>query len=399
MPVPLEPADRKFLILAGSILSAVVIAGLVIAPPPAEPSTGSASSYSAASDGAKAAYLLLKDLGYSVERWERPATELPSQPEGTILILAEPLPLFSAEDNQAIHRFIHAGGRVLATGLFVAHLLPEGSAFPYEHPEPGWKQFRAVVPSPLARGAPEVTMSPAARWQMTHPGHVGIYADGADAVVVEYAVDKGQVIWWPSATPLVNAGIVQPGNLNLLLNSLGTPERTRVLWDEYAHGRRGSLWSYFSGTPLPWSLAQLGLFVLAVCATFARRNGPVRPPVTESRLSPLEFVETLGDLYLSAHAAAPAVSVAWQRFHYLLTRRLGLSSTAPVAELYSAVRERLGWKEPGFYETLQRAERGARNASLSGAEALQMVQALEHYAGLLQLKSRPLKEKSGWQNT
>ncbi len=399
MQVPLEPGDRKFLIASGAVLL-VLLVGVVALSPPTESqqSAGFPSSYSPAWDGAKAAFLLLKDLGYQAARWERPPTELPSPPSHTILILAQPFPLSTSEERQSIGNFIRQGGRVLAMGRSAASVVPEGGALDYEPVSYGWRTFPAVIPSPLARGAHEITMEPRARWQMAHFRHLGLYAQGIDSVVVSYSYGKGEVIWWAAPTPITNAGIRQPGNLQLLLNSLGAPGSTRVLWDEYYHGQRGSLWSYFAGTPLVWGLAQLGVLALAALATFARRSGPVRPLAAESRLSPLEFVDTLGDLYHRAHAGSAAVATTYQRLWYLLAQRLALPVGAPVTQLHQAVRERLGWREPGFYETLQRAEWASRDPAFGDAQALQLVQALEHYARLLGVQPRNPGEERAWRN-
>jgi len=62
-------------------------------------------------------------------------------------------------------------------------------------------------------------------------------------------------------------------------------------------------------------------------------------------------------------------------------------------QLDTAVRERLGWKQPGLIGTLQRAEIAVRESDLSSAEALKIVQALEHYEFLFGLKTRPKEEK------
>ncbi len=398
MPVPLEPADRKLLIIAGLVLLAVVVIAVAVVPPRGPESTGIPSSYSAASDGTKAGYMLLKELGYRTERWEKPPTVLPSNPSGELLVLLEPLFPASAEERQAIHAFVRAGGRVLASGPSAAALLPEGGALDHEPVEFGWKRYRAVVPSPLTRGAPEITMEPRARWQMSHFAHLGIFAERINSVVVSYAYGKGQVIWWAAPTPLTNAGLKQPGNLNLLLNSLGGSVQTRVLWDEYYHGQRGTLWSYFAGTPLPWGLLQLALVALTLLATFSRRAGLVRAPVVAARLSPLEFVETLGDLYHRAHAAGAAVETSLRRFRFLLTRRLGLASTASISQVHEAAHDRLGWKQPGLLETLLRADRASRSAELTDAEALPIVQALEQYAGLLHIRPRKGEEGRAWRN-
>jgi hypothetical protein len=61
--------------------------------------------------------------------------------------------------------------------------------------------------------------------------------------------------------------------------------------------------------------------------------------------------------------------------------------------LEAAVRERLGWKQPGLLDTLQRAERDARETDVPVSEALKIVQALEHYEVLFGLKKRPNEEK------
>jgi hypothetical protein len=83
-----------------------------------------------------------------------------------------------------------------------------------------------------------------------------------------------------------------------------------------------------SDTPLLWAMAQAGLLLLAVLFTFSRRSGPVRPLIEPSRLSPLEFVETLGGLYQSAHANQVALEVLYQRFQYMLKKRAGFARSA-----------------------------------------------------------------------
>ena len=108
-------------------------------------------------------------------------------------------------------------------------------------------------------------------------------------------------------------------------------------------------------------------------------------PVVESRLSPLEFVETLGALYQSAGAASGAVGTVWERFRYLICTRLGLPHSATVRQMYDSARVRLGWSEPGFFEAMQLAERASREVSLSNRDALAIVESIEHYAGLLEL--------------
>jgi uncharacterized protein DUF4350 len=398
MPVSLDPADRRILILFGGLLLGVLAIGAFLFPSDSAKGPSFPTTRSSASEGAKAAYLLLTDLGYTVERWALPPAELPQPASDTLLILAEPLLPASAEEISALNRFVNSGGRVLAIGQEAAKMVPQGGLLKVEANEAEWKIYRAVAPSPLTRGADEILVAPGTRWEMKHFGHLAVYAEGSQAAVVTYRVGKGRIIWWAAATPLTNAGITLSGNLQLFLNSVGPARGVRVLWDEYYHGERGTLRSYLEKTPVPLAFAQLGVLALALLLTFARRSGPVRPPQVAARLSPLEFVETLGDLYHRGHAGAAAASISVQHFRALLTRRLGLPAGAPIAQLHQAARDRLGWTEPGFYEALQAAERATRQSDIGDEDALRVVQSLEHYAELLQIKRRANKETQEWPN-
>src|SRR5258708_3003588 len=272
MPVSLNPADRRLLMVFGGVLLLVLAIGAFVAPDRSEKGPDFPTSRSSASGGAKAAYLLLHDLGYTVERWAVSPAELPQQCFSTVLILAEPLLPSSAEEKSALNRFVSSGGRVLAIGGTAARMFPEGGTLTDEANEAEWKTYRAVAPSPLTRGANEITMAPGRRWEMKHFSHLALYAEGTQAAVVTYRVGKGRIIWWASPTPLTNAGITLSDNLQLFLNSVGSRDNVRVLWDEYYHGERGTLLSYLQRTPVPWAFAQFAVLALAMLLTFARRS-------------------------------------------------------------------------------------------------------------------------------
>ena len=187
---------------------------------------------------------------------------------------------------------------------------------------------------------------------------------------------KGEIIWWAGDSPLTNYGITQASNLALFLNCVGSRVGARVLWDEYFHGVRPGLWHYLSLTPLPWALLQLLVLVSFVVITYARRSGALRPLPCLPRLSPLEFIETVGALYQRKGAAAGALDIAYTRFHFLLARRLALPSTAPAAELILRMRERPGWMNPRFAETLGQIELAVKRQQVKEAQALMWVSEL-----------------------
>ena len=150
-------------------------------------------------------------------------------------------------------------------------------------------------------------MSPSAHWGAASPGQLIHYAHDGKGIVVSYHVGKGEVIWWADATPLTNKGIKEAGNLYLLLYSLGGSRDVHILWDEYFHSYRSSGGSFVSPLLVWCGLGQCGLVFLSVVLTFGRRNAPIRPLVQPSRLSPLEFVNTLGHLYRRTKATRIAL--------------------------------------------------------------------------------------------
>ena len=384
MPGGLDSADRKLLIGAGVLLVGLIFVSALLSPARTSGGASFPSSYSNAWDGAKAAFLLLQESGYDVQRWELSPNDLDEDSSQEVLIFAEPLLPPTTDEKARILNFLQHGGRVVATGFSAASLLPEGEHFsPADEYEEKVK-FPALLPSPLIEDAPEITMVPPKDWKPAKASHLVVYGNKDTAAVITYRVGTGQVIWWGSDTPLINGGISDAGNLALFLNSVAPSRDKRILWDEYFHGARGSLWAYFAKTPLPWGILQVGLAFLAILATYSRRNGPIRMPAKASRLSPLEFVETLGDLYSSAHAGSAAIQIMYQRLRFLLTRQLGLSANVPAAELALSSSQALGWKEEALRNTFTQAEFTAISPQLDDRESLALAQQLFDYTARLE---------------
>ncbi len=404
MPPSLDPGDRKLLYVAGAIMVLLIAATFLITPPPEDSErTASVSTYSTGAGGAQAAFLLLHDLGYRSERWDKPPTELPEdEADGNILILARPEVVPSPGERADLLRFVRAGGWIVYVGDHPYLFLHDGRVAPpsiLTSPALASDRFSAVSPSRFTAAAPQITLDAENRWATLEGAQVPLYGEPDEPVVVTWPLGKGRILWWAAPTPVTNAGIAREGNLPFFMGVVralrpgASPRETTILWDEYFHGYRGSLWGYFAKTPVPWAILQMALVAAFVLLAFARRSGPLFAPAAPARLSPLEFVDTLGALYERANAGSAAVSVAYRHFRSQLVRRLALAPATPNVQLESAVRERLGWKQPGLAETLSRSERAARDPELPARDALDIVQALEHYSVLLGLKTRSDEEK------
>ena len=376
----LSSGDRKILIIAGVAFAVLVVLGFLLAPNNTE--TNVASTYSTASEGAKAAYLVLQDLGYRVERWQRPIRELKPD-NNTVLIVADP-PMVANETAKAtMQQFISDGGHLITTGLVGASILPEDHSEFNAVPHTPWTEYDALTPSAITRAAPKITLTPVARW--TESSGLPLFGNENDVVVVKMTYGKGDVIWLASATPFTNAGIKESSNLEFVLAAIGDRTETRVFFDEYIHGYGDRTVSEKSHPIMTALLVQSGVLALAAIFTFSRRSGPLRPLALEPRLAPLEFVETLGGLYLQAKAASVAVDVAYQRFQYWITRRLGLSPKASPEDLARAARERWKLSDDKFAQTLHEAASARYRPDLPQKEALAIVKSLYSYAIKLKL--------------
>ncbi len=313
-----------------------------------------------------------------------------------MLILAEPTDAPTKPERDALWRFVSNGGRVLFCGAKLADFFPE-----HEVMEIGggqeWSDFTPSLPSPISRDVRKVVMQPQAYWGDPDPSQLRLYGDEHTAAIVDWRIGNGDLLWWAAATPLTNAGITRSDNLNLLLNSVAAApgEKAVLYWDEYFHGQRTGLWGYFQKTPLPWALFQFGLVALGVLFTFSRRSGPVVPAPVVSRLSPLEFVDTMGGLYERAGAASIAVAVPYRRLRFDLAHALGMPVGAPDADLALAAAERLGLDGVKLADTLQRAAQTSDSKKVKPRPALALVRSLEDFS--LQL-ARPgpsvLQEKT-----
>ena len=376
--------DRRILIIAGLAFLLLIVLGFLFAPA-SSGDTNSGTTYSASSNGAKAAFLLLQETGYHVERWQHAPTSLKPD-EHTVLIVAAPAMIPNQPQKDAIEKFVAGGGRLIVTGVGGARFLPQDSSEFNDAPSQKWAEFPAVAPSPITRAAPKITISSVAYW--TAESSVALYGKNGKVVVAHFPHGKGDVLWLSSSTPFSNAGITQTGNLDFVLAAVGDKAQTRVLFDEYVHGYGENGSSSTRNHPLMMALfLQCVVLACAALLTFSRRSGPIRPLRPESRLAPLEFVETLGGLYQQAHAASVAVDVYYSRFQYWITRRLGVASNASPEELDRAVRERWGLDENDFLPTLQAAAAARYRPDLSQNEALTIVQSLYAYATKLKLFS------------
>jgi uncharacterized protein DUF4350 len=375
--------DLTVVAVAVGAMAVLALAGAMLAPPETGGARG--SSYSSSADGGAAAYLALARLGYDVRRSIEPVTVIAADPRSTAIVLASPDEPATNQDRRFIRDFVARGGVVLATGCGGASFLsamPEGTA--QENVFADKQTFDATFPSRLSAGAPQISMAPSCSVFAPAEPYVTLYGHQQAAVVRATRIGDGLSVWWAGPTPLANDGIGDGGNFDLLANTLGPAGARTVLWDEYYHGQRRSLWSFAARTPLPWAGAQALIVGVVAVLTFSRRRAPVRSRPIESRTAPMEFIATIAGLYRRANGTAAAVSTARGRLRRLLLQSTGQPSTVPDARLAEAAAPRARTSATALAALLTATEQASEAARLRPADALQLVQQLQRTAGRIE---------------
>src|SRR6476646_1803487 len=385
----IESSDRRLLIWAGVFMLVVILALTFVSQD--EEESGIPRTYSTQRSGAKAAFLLLQQSGYKVQRWEQSPSALPADPAHTVLVLASPFRAPTRDEKNALQTFLDRGGKILATGQSASIYLPHAETENEPARSPVAKEYQPQLLTPLTRGG-AIQMSPTAYWKGPATSSLAHYSDGDRPIVVSYQAGLGEVIWWGASTPLSNAYIANSGNMELLLNSLGNAGDVQVYWDEYFHGEQSSLIHYAGDPPLLFGLLQTSLVFLALIFTFSRRNGPIHPLPQPSRLSPLEFVTTLGKLYRRANAVHSALAIPYAGFRAQASRQLGINQDVPAADLARALKNRLRYKDDSLAELLRQIENALHDPELQEAQALELVQQLNRHAQKLKLNPTERQE-------
>lgn len=345
------------------------------------------STYLTGRHGARAAYDLLKDSGYDIERWEQPLSDLAGRADSqTVVIFADPI-LMSAGDLKAVRDIVGRGGRVLVTGWLGGRLAPDSNVRPAEQFQAACKLTPQGFDALADSG--EVWMVPEAGWGLERARDRVQFNCAGTPAVVEYPSAKGKVIWWASATPLENGSISRADNLNLFLNSLGERDGHHFYWDESLHGETHSVWFYARGPAL--ILLESGLIGIGflIVFSFSRRRGPMRDFPRPVRATPVEFLEALGSLYADAGASATAVELAYERFRRKVADLCGVKSAKMSAEEMSGVlRRRFPKASAELDKDLADCEAAMSSDKLQPKKALALIQALSRHGEALEATAR-----------
>lgn len=340
--------------------------------------TGDRSSYRSTPFGSRAFYTLLEETGYKVARFEKPFTELKDRDPGTLIVIAPPVTHNPDEEElSALSKWVEAGGLLIIVDREIGMTVGDAAV----HTERGSAASTAhpLQPTVFTRNVERVALSKHAKPvkvdSRTVTYHIG---DDQAAVLADVQVGKGRMVLLTDPYVIANNGISEADNVIVALNLVAERPSGKIVFDEYHHGygassTGGGLMSYFSGTPVPWMMAQAGLLAALVVYSYGRRFGRPVPLRIERRTTNLEFVSSMANITRLAQASDLAMQNIYSEFRKRLCRFSGVPARIENDKLAAVAAHRAALDERELSALLARCEEIARGQQVSEPELLKLV--------------------------
>lgn len=344
------------------------------------------STYSTGPAGYAAAFRLLRQEGYPVDRLEEPYSSLPRRP--ALLIACTPFQRPVAPSEAArLDEWLRSGGAlVLVEGAPDEVLndrlgvrLDQASARDIALPP-------ADAASPFMRGVARVEVSGELRVARPSPGHAHALVASGGAYLITWQHLLGRVVAATDGIGWKNQRLGLADNALLLVNIADWfhqryPEG-RILFDEYHHGYGAnkpapSLWRAIGSVGRGLLLYGLAIFLLIV-VNLNRRFGSPRPLPEGRQVQTMDYVAYMGALYRRARAVDLPIEVLYRDLLRLLALRLDLPPNSASADLARAAGGILHWDETEVQSVFRKCEMALASRSITEAEMLALARVLNN---------------------
>src|ERR1044071_9074120 len=226
------------------------------------------------------------------------------------------------------------------------------------------------------------------------------FADKKGALVVDYSYGAGKVVILSDPYIVSNGGIKLDDNLQLAINAI-TARDGVIAFDEYhqGHGITGNAFAaYFAGTPVIGLVAQIGLLVLLMLWTNARRFGRPLPLPQVDRRSSLEFVASMAELQERSRAFDLAIENIYSRTRRVLARHAALDYNSSRSEIAARIASRSSVDAHKLETLMRQCEEVINGQPINWRQAIDLVRRLREVEKKLGLRMRARDERQAAEN-
>jgi len=413
------------------------------------------STYHSGPTGTRALHDFLNESGYKVMRWRESTERLFSESGkrvNTFVVIGRTQIEFNGNEAEALRDWVGRGGRLVLIDRKVDEALAPKSegwslrAREWDYPSfddnPGDVQqmtkgvtalkpvqptiftntIKSVMPSrfasrlsiipPPKEEKPEHVLNdnfddeedeppPRAAPKATTPSAPVIHIGNREgALLVDYAYGAGRIVVLADPYIVTNSGIKLDDNLQLAINTLSAGGGL-IAFDEYHQGKGISQnpWAgYFAGTPVLAIVAQLGLVILLVVWTNARRFGRPLPLPQTDRRSSLEFVASMAELQERSRAFDLAIENIYTRTRRVLARYAGMDYNSSRSEIAQRVAARSTIEAQKLETLMRQCEEAINGEQINWRQSLDLVRRLRELERTLGLGMRARDERQAAEN-
>jgi len=295
----------------GAIVLAVIILLTTIAAPNTKLTSG--STYNRAPDGYGAWYAFMQDQNISIQRWQKPFSDLPTT-KNPITLLQVNSALQEIEIYSEQEEWVTKGNNLVILGV--------------KKPVTA-----AAFSSQQQSSFGNIKIDTRRRYNISKDEQV-ILGDEFAAIIWQKKFGKGKVIL--ATTPYLAANAYQDNDSNFkLLADLVTKNSQKVFVDEYIHGYKDkdiqkeagedSILNYFMKTPLLPAFIQLIVLLLALIWAENRRFG--KPATLETPIinNSQAYIQALAGVLQKAESTDFVLEMLGKEEQIQLQKALGLS--------------------------------------------------------------------------
>src|SRR6185503_10606889 len=398
------------------------------------------STYHSGPTGTRALHDFLNESGYKVIRWRESPERLFSESGklvNTFVVIGRVQVEFTGNEAEALRDWVGRGGRLVLIDREVDEAIAPWSEgwsikarewdYPTINDNPGDSQqmtrgvkaLQPVQPTVLTNTIESVMPSRfASRLSVIPPPkqkedddallvkaatsaapviHIG---NKEGALLVDYGFGMGRIVVLSDPYIVTNSGIKLNDNLQLAINTLSAGGGL-IAFDEYHQGKGISQnpWAgYFAGTPVLALAAQLGLLVLLIIWTNARRFGRPLPLPHTDRRSSLEFVASMAELQERSRAFDLAIENIYTRTRRVLARYAGVDYNSSRSEIATRVAERSTIDAQRLETLMRQCEEAINGEQINWRQSLDLVRRLREVEKSLGLGMRARDERQAAEN-